>query len=166
MWHNYSVESGKHIFTGCPRELRCFMLTSSFGFSIAWLQQFHARLVRQHASFIGESDGCPGACPCLRARTPSPHCKTATFDQRRLVQMASLAQGLWGVGSPLLLRLPSIFARTLTSCWNLSCQPFKRTSQRKLWTRHEQLACDAMSSSWMGMQRTDVPCVLHCWQEL
>jgi hypothetical protein len=32
------------------------MLTSSFGFSIAWLQQFHARLVRQHASFIGESD--------------------------------------------------------------------------------------------------------------
>ena len=56
MWHNYSVESGKHIFTGCPHELRCFMLTSSFGFSIAWLQQFHARLVRQHASFIGESD--------------------------------------------------------------------------------------------------------------
>ena len=56
MWHNYSVESGKHIFTGCPHELRCFMLTSSFGFSIAWLQQFHARLVRQHASFVGESD--------------------------------------------------------------------------------------------------------------
>ena len=56
MWHNYSVESGKHIFTGCTHELRCFMLTSSFGFSIAWLQQFHARLVRQHASFIGESD--------------------------------------------------------------------------------------------------------------
>ena len=35
-----------------------------------------------------------------------------------------------------------------------------------VWTRHEQLACDAMSSSWTGMQRTDVPCVLHCWQEL
>ena len=55
MWHNYSVESGKHIFTGWPHELRCFMLTSSCGFSFAWLQQFHARLVRQHASFIGKS---------------------------------------------------------------------------------------------------------------
>lgn len=56
LWHNYRVESGKHIFTGSPDELRCLMLTSSFGFSIAWLQQFHSRLVRQHASFISESD--------------------------------------------------------------------------------------------------------------
>ena len=56
LWHNYSVESGKHVFTGFPHDLKCFMLTSSFGFSTAWLRQFHSRLVRQHASFISESD--------------------------------------------------------------------------------------------------------------
>ena len=32
------------------------MLSSVFGFSVPWLQQFHARLVRQHASFTSEAD--------------------------------------------------------------------------------------------------------------
>ncbi|CAL1131057.1 unnamed protein product [Cladocopium goreaui] len=32
------------------------MLSSVFGFSVPWLQQFHAGLVRQHASFTSEAD--------------------------------------------------------------------------------------------------------------
>ena len=56
VWHNYRVEAGKHIFIGNPPQLKCFTLTSSFSFSVEWLEQFHRRLVRQHASFISESD--------------------------------------------------------------------------------------------------------------
>lgn len=48
--------SGKHVFLGKPGQLRCFMLSSSFGFSVAWLKQFHLRMVRQHATFLGESE--------------------------------------------------------------------------------------------------------------
>ena len=32
------------------------MLTASFGFTVDWLQRFHDRMVRQHASFISEAD--------------------------------------------------------------------------------------------------------------
>ena len=55
-WNNYVAGSGKHVFLGKPGQLRCFMLSSSFGFSVAWLKQFHLRMVRQHATFLGESE--------------------------------------------------------------------------------------------------------------
>ena len=56
LWHNYLVSKGQHIFVGDPATLRCFMLTASFGFTVDWLQRFHDRMVRQHASFISEAD--------------------------------------------------------------------------------------------------------------
>ena len=55
-WHNYSVREGRHVFHGKLPGFRCFMLSSVFGFSVPWLQQFHAGLVRQHASFTSEAD--------------------------------------------------------------------------------------------------------------
>ncbi|CAL1140331.1 unnamed protein product [Cladocopium goreaui] len=56
LWYNYCVRKGKHVFQGELPLLQCFMLSSSFGFSIPWLRQFHLRLVRQHASFTSEAD--------------------------------------------------------------------------------------------------------------
>ena len=55
-WHNYRVREGRHVFHGKLPGFRCFMLSSVFGFSVPWLQQFHAGLVRQHASFTSEAD--------------------------------------------------------------------------------------------------------------
>ena len=55
-WHNYRVPEGRHVFHGKLPGFRCFMLSSVFGFSVPWLQQFHAGLVRQHASFTSEAD--------------------------------------------------------------------------------------------------------------
>ena len=45
-WHNYRVREGRHVFHGKLPGFRCFMLSSVFGFSVPWLQQFHAGLVR------------------------------------------------------------------------------------------------------------------------
>ena len=56
LWHNYRVHQGQHVFHGELRSLRCFMLSSTVGFSISWLQHFHVRLVRQRASFTSEAD--------------------------------------------------------------------------------------------------------------
>ena len=55
-WRNYRVREGRHVFHGKLPGFRCFMLSSVFGFSVPWLQQFHAGLVRQHASFTSEAD--------------------------------------------------------------------------------------------------------------
>ncbi|CAE7515455.1 unnamed protein product [Symbiodinium natans] len=55
-WHNYQVRNRQHLFTGQASDLQCFMLSASFGFSTAWLKQFQLRMLRQHASFIGEAD--------------------------------------------------------------------------------------------------------------
>ena len=66
-WHNYVVAHGKHLFRGRPDELQCLMLSASFGFTIAYLRQLHARMLREHVSFAGEAwvatavhAGCPG----------------------------------------------------------------------------------------------------------
>ncbi|CAK9060449.1 unnamed protein product [Durusdinium trenchii] len=56
LWYNYTVRSGCHHFAGELPELNCFMLSATFGFSVPWLQQFHVRMVRQHASFTSEAD--------------------------------------------------------------------------------------------------------------
>lgn len=56
VWYNYRVRQGQHVFHGELLRLQCFMLSATFGFSISWLQQFHVRLVRQHASFTSEAD--------------------------------------------------------------------------------------------------------------
>ena len=56
LWYNYCVRKGKHVFQGELPLLQCFMLSSSFGFSIPWLRQLLLRLVRQHASFTSEAD--------------------------------------------------------------------------------------------------------------
>ena len=66
-WHNYSVREGRHVFHGkLPGFRYCFMLSSVFGFSVPWLQQFHAGLVRQHASFTSEADVLTAQAACLR----------------------------------------------------------------------------------------------------
>ncbi|CAK8988953.1 unnamed protein product, partial [Durusdinium trenchii] len=56
LWYNYTVRSGCHHFAGELPELNCFMLSATFGFSVPWLQQFHVRMVRQHAFFTSEAD--------------------------------------------------------------------------------------------------------------
>ena len=56
LWHNYRVQNGRHDFAGSVRDMNCFMLSSSFGVTSSWLHQFHCRLLRQHASFVGEAD--------------------------------------------------------------------------------------------------------------
>ena len=44
-----------HVYCGEPRSLQCFMVTSSFGCTQAYLEQLHLRLVREHATFAGEA---------------------------------------------------------------------------------------------------------------
>ncbi len=54
-WHNYEVREGRHDFRGDPFQLRCFMITSSFGMTTSYLRQLHLRLVREHVTFAGEA---------------------------------------------------------------------------------------------------------------
>ena len=61
------MREGRHVFHGkLPGFRYCFMLSSVFGFSVPWLQQFHAGLVRQHASFTSEADVLTAQAACLR----------------------------------------------------------------------------------------------------
>ena len=55
-WHNYFAKEGRHKFSGLPSKLQCFMISSRFGITTAWLTQFHLRLLREHVSFAGEAD--------------------------------------------------------------------------------------------------------------
>ena len=55
-WHNYYVLLGRHVFNGMPGSMQVIMLTSRFGVSIAFLEQLHLRLLREHVSFAGEAD--------------------------------------------------------------------------------------------------------------
>ena len=54
--HNYYVLLGRHVFNGMPGSMQVIMLTSRFGVSIAFLEQLHLRLLREHVSFAGEAD--------------------------------------------------------------------------------------------------------------
>ena len=56
LWHNYRAQNGRHDFVGNVNSMSCFMLSASFGVTSTWLQQFHCRLLRQHASFVSEAD--------------------------------------------------------------------------------------------------------------
>ena len=55
VWHNYISRQGKHFFTGDVTKLRCLMVSSTFGCTMDWLNQFHLRLLREHATFVGEA---------------------------------------------------------------------------------------------------------------
>ena len=55
-WHNYVAGDHKHIFTPPAGPLQCFMLTSTFGATTAFLEQLHLRMVREQVTFVGESD--------------------------------------------------------------------------------------------------------------
>ena len=87
IWHNYFVDAGRHFFLGHPQDLKCFMVSSSFGFSIEWLEDFHSRVVRQHASFISESD-------VIQQRAVR-HGQTAWLPVARLRKMISEAWFKW-----------------------------------------------------------------------
>ncbi|CAK9081792.1 Uncharacterized protein SCF082_LOCUS38904 [Durusdinium trenchii] len=87
IWRNYFVDAGRHFFLGHPQDLKCFMVSSSFGFSIEWLEDFHSRVVRQHASFISESD-------VIQQRAVR-HGQTAWLPVARLRKMISEAWFKW-----------------------------------------------------------------------
>ena len=46
------VDHGRHAI----KDMHCIMLTSRFGVTIAFLEQLHLRLLREHVSFAGEAD--------------------------------------------------------------------------------------------------------------
>ena len=83
-WHNRSVREGRHVFHGKLPGFRCFMPSSVFGFSVPWLQQFHARLVRQHASFTAKR-------VCSLRRLPTYVCSSAKVGLH-----GAFSQGHWG----------------------------------------------------------------------
>ena len=71
-WHNYRVDRGRHVLNGPMKEMQCIMLNARFGVTIAYLEQLHMRLLREHVSFAGEADvaqrhaklkGCGGMLP-------------------------------------------------------------------------------------------------------
>lgn len=55
-WHNYIVKDGRHEVVGKVSEMRCFMMTSRFGVTVAYLRQLQQRMLREHVSFAGEAD--------------------------------------------------------------------------------------------------------------
>ena len=61
------------------------------GFSVPWLQQFHARLVRQRASFTSEADVLTG-CSEFSVE-PAPCCPPTSAHQPSLVRLASPHEG-------------------------------------------------------------------------
>lgn len=55
-WHNFLSVDGQHLVQGEISELKCFMITTSFGLTTSYLAQLHFRMVREHASFKGEAE--------------------------------------------------------------------------------------------------------------
>ena len=52
--HNYYVDSGRHVFHRAAGQIKCIMVLSQFGSSLAYLKQLHERMLREHVSLAGE----------------------------------------------------------------------------------------------------------------
>lgn len=148
IWHNYVSKDGKHMLCGSVSDMRCFMVSSSFGCTMDWLRQFQLRLLREHVSFIGEAyvarefvgDADAAAAPLARLRL---NIADAWFKWRIALRLSAI-HGPSGIGK---LDIRKSAEKCAEEFWEEAHEHFHQSTASKARQRGESCSVAVMDAN-------------------
>jgi hypothetical protein len=155
-WYGYRVDKGKHIYAGNVTHRSCFMVSARFGFTTAWLEMFHERMLRQHVTFASEADVLKASASKNGVAHLLPELlrlkiSEAWFKWRFAVQQANLAQ-------PGEFELSASVEALLEPVWPNLLASFENSTADR--ARALGLRCDALALDGNAKNRR-ATCAMH-----